>query len=286
MIRTNPYAAILLDLDGTLVDDNDQIHPHTKASLQAASERGIRVVIATGRSELATTSVLEELGLENLAIVYNGAGVYCPKAARLVEERVLSNTTIALTMEYARREELLVVAMRAGKKYSLAPRNEVEASAIRGMRGLQICEPGELPLEHLIRLTLFSLEQDYEALERRVVEFIERPVYTTSFPLTMLPSHRESPMCVVDVHAPCLGKAEALRVVVEHYGIEPSRVVAVGDAMNDVPMLKAAGLGVAMQRSSPDAAAAAARIIGDNNTGAIGELVDELFGTGPVRTGT
>ena len=87
-------------------------------------------------------------------------------------------------------------------------------------------------------------------------------------------------MCVVDLHAPCRGKAEALRVLEENYGIQASRVVAVGDAMNDVPMLEAAWLGVAMQRSSPDAAAAADRIIGDNNSGAIGELVDELFGTG------
>ena len=280
MIQPNSYAAILLDLDGTLVDDNDQIHEHTKASLVEATERGVRVVIATGRSELATTGVIDELGLDSLAVVYNGAGVYCPKSARLVEERVLAGTTIDLALEYARREELLVVAMCAGKKYSAAPRNEVEASAISGMHGLQICDDGQLPLENLIRLTLFSMEKDYEALERRVVEFIDRPVYTTSFPLTMLPSHRDSPMCVVDLHAPCRGKAEALRVLEENYGIEASRVVAVGDAMNDVPMLEAAGLGVAMKRSSPDAAAAADRIIGDNNTAAIGELVDELFGAG------
>jgi len=280
MIQSNPYAAILLDLDGTLVDDNDRIHEHTKASLRAANERGIRVVIATGRSELATTAVLEELELESLAIVYNGAGVYCPKAERLVEERVLSGATIDLALEFARREDLLVVAMRAGQKYSAPPRNDVEAAAIGGMHGLQICEDGKIPLEYLIRLTLFSLDKDYEALEQRIADFIDRPIYTTSFPLTMLPSHRESPMCVVDLHAPCLGKAEALRVLYENYGIEASRVVAVGDAMNDVPMLKAAGLGVAMARSSPDAAAAADRVIGDNNTGAIGELVDELFGTG------
>ena len=280
MIQSNSYAAILLDLDGTLVDDNDRIHEHTKASLRAANERGVRVVIATGRSELATTAVLEELGLESLAIVYNGAGVYCPKSERLVEERVLSGVTVELALEFARSEDLLVVAMRAGQKYCESPRNDVEASAIRGMHGLEICEDGKIPLEYLIRLTLFSLDEDYEALEQRIVDYIDRPVYTTSFPLTMLPSHRESPMCVVDLHAPCLGKAEALRVLSETYGIDPSRVVAIGDAMNDVPMLKAAGFGVAMRRSSPDAAAAADRVIGDNNTGTIGELVDELFGTG------
>ena len=278
MIQANSYDAILLDLDGTLVNDDDQIHEHTKASLIAASERGVRVVISTGRSELATTSVMNELGLDSLAVVYNGAAVYCPKAERLIEERILSGTTIEKAMDYAREHDLLVVAMRAGKKYSIPPRTPVEASAIRGMRGLEICKDGVLPSEYLIRLTLFSLEEDYEAFEQRIVEYIDRPIYSTSFPLTMLPSHRESPMCVVDLHAPCLGKAEALRVLEENYGIESGRVVAVGDAMNDLPMIQAAGLGVAMQHSTPDILAAADRVIGSNNTGAIGELVDELFG--------
>jgi hydroxymethylpyrimidine pyrophosphatase-like HAD family hydrolase len=223
-------------------------------------------------------AVLEELELEDWAVVYNGAGVYCPRAERLVEERVLSSRAVARALDHARREDLLVVAMRAGRKFALPPRTPVEASAIRNMHGLEICEDGRLPDEYLIRLTLFSLDPDHVAVEERARRAVGTPVYTTSFPLSMLASHRDSPMSVVDLQPPCRGKAEALRILEERYGIERQRVVAVGDAMNDVPMLQEAGLAVAMERSSPDALAAAHRVIGDNNTGTIGELVDELFG--------
>ncbi|MFT5284504.1 MAG: Cof subfamily protein (haloacid dehalogenase superfamily) [Planctomycetota bacterium] len=278
MPQASTYKAILLDLDGTLVNDQNEIPEYTKTALRALNRRDIRVMISTGRSELATTGILEQLEIENLAIVYNGAGVYCPRTKRLVEERVVSGVTIAKTMEFARQEDLFVVVSRAGAKFSYAPRNEIEAAAISEMRGLQICEPDQLPNEYLIRLTLFSLDTEYERQEKRMAEFIERPVYTTSFPLSMLAHHRDSPMHVLDVHAPCLGKGEALRVLSEKYGIAAEHVVAVGDAMNDVPMLEAAGLGVAMQDSTPDVLKVADRVIGSNNSNAIGELVDELFG--------
>jgi len=82
---------------------------------------------------------------------------------------------------------------------------------------------------------------------------------------------------VVDLQPPCRGKAEALRVLEEQYGIPRERVVAVGDATNDLPMLAAAGLSVAMGDGMPEARRAASRIIGGHDSTAIAELVEELF---------
>jgi hydroxymethylpyrimidine pyrophosphatase-like HAD family hydrolase len=87
---------------------------------------------------------------------------------------------------------------------------------------------------------------------------------------------------VCDVHPPCKGKAEGLRVLQELYGIAPERVVAVGDASNDVPMFEAAGLAVAMRESMEEALAAADRVIGSNDSETIGALVEELFLDGRV----
>ena len=94
MIR-RAYDAILLDLDGTLVDAKDAVHPRTLEALRAADAAGVTVMVATGRSETATIPVLETLGLEGPAVVFNGAGVWCPKSERLIEERVLADATVA-----------------------------------------------------------------------------------------------------------------------------------------------------------------------------------------------
>jgi hydroxymethylpyrimidine pyrophosphatase-like HAD family hydrolase len=82
---------------------------------------------------------------------------------------------------------------------------------------------------------------------------------------------------VLDIHPPCRGKGEALRVLEELYGIPAARVVAVGDATNDIPMFELAGLSVAMENSMGEALAVAQRVIGSNNGPAIAELVEELF---------
>ncbi len=90
-------------------------------------------------------------------------------------------------------------------------------------------------------------------------------------------------MNCVDLHPPCRGKAEALRVLDEQEGIPPEAVVAVGDATNDLPMMEAAGLGVAMGSGMPEVIAVADRVIGGHDTDAIAELIEELFL--PGRTG-
>jgi Cof subfamily protein (haloacid dehalogenase superfamily) len=272
------YDAILLDLDGTLVDERDRIHPRTLEALREADGRGVRVMVATGRSETATLPVLDQLGLDGPAVVYNGAGLYCPRERRLVEERTLSDRAVERAVAFGLQGGHMTVTMCAGKKYTVGPRSNVEQMALHDMTGLTIVEPEGLLAPHTMRVTLFSdRHASSAAFAAEVAAAIDRPVYLTDFPLHCLPHHRESRLLVVDVHPPCRGKAEGLRILSERWDIPPERAVAVGDASNDVPMLAAAGLGVAMGNAFPEALPAADRVIGHNHTDAIGLLVEELF---------
>lgn len=272
------FDAILLDLDGTLVDERERIHPHTLAALRSAAGRGVRVMIATGRSEFAAIPVLETLGLDEPAVVYNGAGIWCPVQRGFLEERVLSDRALERAVGYGRERGLLTVTMGAGVKHAIRPRREVERMALREMHGLQHVEPDEMLGRRTTRVTLFSDEHPTsEALCTEVEAHVGAPVYMTHFPLSVLPQHRDSQLLVVDVHPPCRGKAEGLRLLRERHGIEPGRVVAVGDASNDVPMFLAAGLAVAMEESMREAHEAADRVIGRADSGTIGDLVEELF---------
>ena len=97
-------------------------------------------MIATDRSELATIGVLDDLGLTNPAVVYNGAGVWCPLKRDFLEERVLSDRTLGRAVDYGLSHGLLTVSMAAGEKRALAPRGEVERLALREMKGLEFVE--------------------------------------------------------------------------------------------------------------------------------------------------
>jgi Cof subfamily protein (haloacid dehalogenase superfamily) len=274
----SPWRALLLDLDGTLITDRGDIHPRTLQRLQDLHARGVRVMVATGRSELGTLPVLETLGMDTPAIVFNGAGLLCPREKRLLEEQLLSDRLVERAFDFAGRSGLLPVIQVAGAKYAPEPRDELEAQALGGLEGLRFVPPAELPREYVIRITFFSgTHSSSQHLADEVAAQVMQPMYLTHFPLSALATHRTSPLLVVDLQPPGRGKAEALRVLGERYGVSPTEVVAVGDADNDLPMLAAAGLSIAMANAMPAVLERADRVIGDNNGDAIAAIVDELF---------
>jgi len=273
------YDAILLDLDGTLVSDRGRIHPVTLQSLHSAAEKGVQVMIATGRSEATAVPVIEALGIDTPAVIYNGAAVYCPRERRVVEERHLSGRQLDDLLAYADRSGCLPVVMCAETKLALAPRSLSERVVLHDMHNVRIVAPPALRIDRPIRISLFSsahpdADSFVEDLRRGVPDL---EAYLTWFPLNLLPAHRNSDLLVIDVQPDCEGKAEAFRVLSERYGITPDRTVAVGDAGNDLPMLARAGLSVAMGNAVPEVREVADRVIGRNDSGAIGELVRELF---------
>lgn len=277
--RITPSRAILLDLDGTLLDESGRVHPENARALRELEARGGRAMIATGRSTASTIPVVEEIGLTTPAITFNGAGLWCPSRKRMLEERVLSGRTVARALEFASERGLLTVLMTNDAKYASPPRDEMERTAIQGLVGLRTVPRAELDaVEFVVRVTLFSVDHGTSlALHDEVAASIGQPVYLTHFPLNALPTHRSSPMAVLDLHPPCRGKGEGVRVLRELYGIEPGEVVAVGDATNDLPMFAAAGLAVAMETGMPEAVAMADRVLPHNEGTAIAELVAELF---------
>ena len=279
MTARRAYDAIVLDLDGTLLDEGSSIRPRNREALLAAEAAGVKVMIATGRSSLSADPVLVELDLGLPAIVFNGAGLYCARKKRLLEERILSNRSVERVLAYARERDLLTVVMRADDKLTTRPHDEEEERALRWMTGLKRVERDALEgTEYVIRVTLLSRDHgDSARFAREVEEAVRAPCYITDFPLHVLPHHRDSALDVIDLHPPCLGKAEALRFLREEHGVDPARVVAVGDATNDLPMFEAAGLSVCMAEGMPEARAAARRVIGSNESDAIADLVEELF---------
>jgi hypothetical protein len=275
---TRLYDAIVLDLDGTLLDESGAVHSRNREALLAAAAKGVVVMVATGRSSLSAQSILDELGLDTPAVVFNGAAVYSPRERKMLEERVLSNRTLARSLELGLARDWMTVLMCADRKLALEPRDEMETSALSLMTGLRYVSRAELSAEFVVRVTYFSRHHaKSEHFGEEVEREIGHPIYLTHFPLSVLPSHRQNPLHVVDVHPPCRGKAEAMRVLEELYGIPAARVVAVGDATNDIPMFEAAGLSVAMASGMEEARAAARRVIGSHSTTAIADLVEELF---------
>lgn len=112
------YDAVLIDLDGTLIEGAEGLRSENVAALRAAEARGKKVMIATGRSTASARPVLEQLELSTPAVVFNGAAVWCPKRTRLIEERILSSRTLERSLAFAAEHDLLTILMASERKWA------------------------------------------------------------------------------------------------------------------------------------------------------------------------
>jgi Cof subfamily protein (haloacid dehalogenase superfamily) len=273
------YDAIVLDIDGTLLDDREQLSPRTAAAIAAARGAGVKVMLATGRSHDGVRELARQLALDLPSVVLNGAAVYCHRSDRLLERYTLPNDLVHTLIAHARERDLLPVVACEQGQFARAPLAH-EAEMLSGFSHLTHVDETQLPREQALRMTLFSLRHSAsEALHAEVRGFFGvHTAYCTHFALSALAGFRDSAAQVVDVQPDCQGKAEALRLLRTQHGIAASRVVAVGDAGNDLPILSAVGLPVAMGNATAEVKRVAKRVIGTNNSEALAELIETLFG--------
>lgn len=272
------YDALVLDIDGTLLDDSEQLSPRTAAAIARIRERGVQVMLATGRSHHGVRPIASALGLDVPSIVFNGAGVYDLRADRLVHCFTLPQHLVTGLIEFAHARDLVAVVARTEGQYVRRAAPD-EQPLLTGFAHITQLPEAELPRTDVLRVTVFSLRhRESIELYRDVKQALaDYPAYCTHFALSALPNYRSSDAQVVDVQPQCDGKAEALKLLSERFGIPAARVVAVGDAGNDVLILRAAGLGVAMGNAPPEVKAVAKRVIGNNNTSALAELIESVF---------
>jgi Cof subfamily protein (haloacid dehalogenase superfamily) len=272
------YDALVLDIDGTLLDHNGQVPRRTREALGRLRAAGVVVTLATGRAHGSTRQLMRELGLDAPAVVFNGSALYCPREDRLIARRVLLDEHVAELHALATRRNLLAIVEHGDERYAHAPRTRWEAALLDWIGRVQRPPATALAHEQTLRVALFSDQHgDSVALHDEVSGAASWPAYYTHFALTNLAGLSDNPMQGLDVQPVCHGKAEVFPVLQTRYGIAADRVVAVGDADNDIAMLTTAGLGVAMANATPGAKQAARRVIGDNTGDALAALIEELF---------
>ena len=264
---------IAVDMDGTLLDrDHVTVPERNIKALQAASERGVAIAIASGRTWSLISDAVEQLGLMDYAVIANGAAVRDVKHHQRIYEKSIAN---AQALEMARAFH------RFGLPFELycAGQNMVE----RG--DYELVKPYCITPESVrIFETKTEFVDDFEtALAGRNVE---------KFNLFDVPGERTEavldavraigPVAVansfkrnMEFAAQGVSKGTALAALAEHMGITAESVMAFGDAGNDLEMLAWAGWSFAMENGSDEAKAAAKYRAANCWEAGVGRAVEE-----------
>ena len=254
----SPIRLIATDIDGTLLNSALQIPERNLRAIHAAQEKGITVAISSGRFPENVYVLLEDYGLRCPIIGTNGADVIDENLNRL------SETFIAPEPAMLALEQLI----RLGSDFFMFSKQAVCTS--RETRK----HHSELSFGERIRAMGFTYyhgpkEAEMVAEQGMVHKFFvcdNVPLYQVREALRRIPGIdlTQSSACNVEVMPSGVDKGVGVRALADSLGIPMEQVMALGDEGNDIPMLRAAGYGVAMGNGSPEAKAAA-RFITDTN---------------------
>lgn len=278
-VTRDRYDALVFDLDGTLLDGEGRLAPATKAAVDRVRSLGYLVVLATGRSPQGTEDVHAALGLDTEMVAYNGAWI-----GRAADGDPWHCATIPddLVDDLGAVEAKAAFHFRHHRaaKFTLRSAHPDHARVTRWYTNAVLLEPADpaLPARDLLRVSLFfddaaRTDDAWASLADEARARLHREV----FPMALFPEFRDTGLVLLEVQRRGRGKAEALRLLAERYGVPASRVVAFGDQANDLPLLAEAGLSVAMGNAIEPAKALADVVIGAHDEDGVARwLADAL----------
>ncbi|UCE84686.1 MAG: HAD family phosphatase [Deltaproteobacteria bacterium] len=243
---------VALDLDGTALDPSGSLRPAVERCVARVRERGIRVVITTGRRFRTGRPFAERLGLAGPCVFHHGALVKEVASGETRARHDLPDPTyraavaalgrlgppIVFVDGFPDREDM--VTTRHARAHPAHDRYLADnRTAHRLVDDLEAPTDGGALVVALMgeerRLGRLRAELDTQLGDEAVVGI--HPSYAGGHLLELLPAG--------------VSKWSALRTLAAEAGIAPPEILAIGDEMNDVEMLRHAGLGVAMGNARP-----------------------------------
>lgn len=232
---------ITIDIDDTLVNTAKEITPRVKAALNEATNQGVKVVLATGRPLPGVQAYLDELGLNNqtdqYVVTYNG-GVVQTTAGQPLGGQELSLADYADLRHVADELGAYMQVETLNTVYTTNRTINTYASGENALirMPLQVTDLADMdPNEHYVKFMFIGEEDEVNAWRDALPQRIKDAYYIV----------KSTPNFLEFMHKDAT-KGNGLLALAKALDIDPSETMALGDQQNDVTMIKAAGLGVAM----------------------------------------
>ena len=281
------YKMIAIDIDGTLLNSKNELSENTKKVLKEASDRGIFVVLTSGRISKNIVNFCNQIGADKYLISENGASIINLQTGELEYSKYISkdvaNKVIDICEENSiyymvyTQEELIVKNIKymslffykqnynpnARIKQVVAGRDYIN-SINSNITKLMICDEDRSIYRSIIN-------------KLKVIEEIDiLPVPHTSVKKIKVDGEEKTiKYSYADISAKGANKWTAVEYLANKLGIKRSEIIAIGDNINDMHMIYNAGLGVAMSNGSPYVQRVANKVAPSNDNEGVAQIVEK-----------
>ena len=281
------YKMIAIDIDGTLLNSKNELSENTKKVLKEASDRGVFVVLTSGRISKNIVNFCNQIGANKYLIAENGASIINLETGKLEYSKYISkevaNRVIDVCEENSiyymvyTQEELIVKNIKymslffykqnynpnARIKQVVAGRDYIN-SVDSNITKLMICDE-----DRSIYRSIINKLKDIEEID-------VLPVPHTSVKKIMVDGEEKTiKYSYADISAKGANKWTAVEFLANKLGIKRSEIIAIGDNINDMHMIYNAGLGVAMSNGSPYVMKVANKVAPSNDNDGVAQIVEK-----------
>lgn len=275
--------AIVLDIDGTLLNDEKKMTDQTKEALITAQQNGIKVILASGRPTPGMLKYVEDLKMDQyngMIISYNGAHVLDVSSQKELFSQPLSIESSKSILEHLKQFDVKPMIAKDGYMYvnnvfdgmlnlgsSDGLFNIIEYESRGG--NFQLCEKADLAA-----FVDFPLHKILVAAQP---EYLQEHWQNILAPFENSVSGMFSAPMYFEFTDQGIDKANALEQTLKPLGIHPEHIISFGDGHNDLSLINYAGMGIAMGNAVTELKNAANKITASNNEEGIAKALAELL---------
>ncbi|MBR3614817.1 MAG: Cof-type HAD-IIB family hydrolase [Clostridia bacterium] len=264
------YKIVFLDLDDTLLDNEKNISQENKDAIKYVQEKGGLVCIASGRSIEATKKYCKMAMASRYIIYSNGAGIFdCEANEKLFSADIEKELCVQL-YNYGIKSNL---GIRIDTPYGRYISNEKYAL------NLDIVfnpEEGEkiIAENDILQISFLSVEEEKR---NQAIEFFNSQIPKTLKIENIFKTGYENEFFAINLVNSNVSKGNAINGLCKFLKINIEEVIAIGDGLNDISMIKTAGLGVAMKNATEEVKKVADEITSTNMGNGVAKILREKF---------
>src|SRR6516225_6269155 len=258
-------AAVLADVDGTLVTKNKVLTPRAIAAIEQLHDRGVLFAITSGRPPRGMRMLVHPLEMRGPMAAFNG-GIIVQPDMTIVDERVIPTDVTQAVIDTIAQRGLYAWIYRGAEWYVTdphAPHAEREARTVQ-------FEPTVVPgydglLDRAVKIV--GVSDDHDQVARCEAALQQQFGAHVS-------ASRSQPH-YVDVTHPTANKGVVVERLSHHYRIPLEQIATLGDQPNDVLMFERSGLSIAMGNASPEVQRQATYVTASNEDEGFAKAIEE-----------
>ncbi|WMJ80711.1 Cof-type HAD-IIB family hydrolase [Clostridium sp. MB40-C1] len=264
------YKLLAIDMDGTLLNSNGEISKENKDAIKKAVEKGVKVVITSGRSLKGIDRFLEDMGLraENEYIIANNGGtIYRADNFKCISYNGLKGSDLKDLYSLSLKIDMQIMAYT--HKECISPEENELTEFERESVGVDVKIVNYSLIEDNQEITKVLFYHDEEIRDEMMKKIPKR--YFDKY--NIIKTHPK----LLEIMDKDCNKGYGVSILADHLEVKKDEIICIGDQTNDIEMITNAGLGVAMGNAIDELKSVAKYITADNDNNGVAKVIEKFI---------